>query len=319
MRRLAAIDIGTNTVRLLVADVGPGAAKIDVLRRSTITRLGEGVDQAGAFRADAISRTLEALGAYSDEMRSLRVESVKAIATSAARDADNSSDFTAAAANILGCPVDIVSGETEASYAFLGATFTFPFARPDEPVVVFDVGGGSTEIIAGCGPILKKAISVNIGSVRLTEQFVRHDPPDEAEIAAIRDQAASDIERGMRAVVAGGEPVRLIGVAGTITTIKAVELGLIEYDARRIHLSELTLDAVRHTFDRFIAVSLSERAAMPGLEPKRADVIPAGALITEAVMQAAGVDRLTVSESDIIDGTLLALANMTNGNLPGEH
>lgn len=309
MKRLAAIDIGTNTVRMLISDVAPDGTKKDVRRDAVIVRLGEGVDRTGMFAPEAIVRALEELARFSDIAGSLGVEALKAVATSAARDAGNSEEFLDGAANIMGTPVRVVSGETEAAYAFKGATYDFPFERSDSPVVVFDVGGGSTELISGRGRTIRKAVSLSVGSVRLTELFVRTDPPSGREVAKIQERARVEIEEGLEDLAPIPEGSALIGVAGTVTTIKAVVLGLGEYDLAKIHLSTLTRADVDLALEKFLMLPLVARRKMPGLEPKRADVIVAGTVITAAVMDALGSPEFKVSEHDIIDGTLLTLAD----------
>ncbi len=311
MTRLAAVDIGTNTIRLLVADVLTDGTKADVVRRVTITRLGQGLGESGMFKPEAVVRTLETLAAYSDEIGELGVEAVKVVATSAARDAGNSGEFLEAAGNILGTAATVVSGETEASFAFLGATFDFPFKDPDEPVVVFDVGGGSTEVISGRGKTMQRAVSLDIGSVRLTELFVRNDPPTGVEVDKIQERARVEIEEGLEKLAPVVKDSVIIGVAGTVTTIKAVDLELDPYDPARVHLSVLTGAGVNKVLMKFLMLPLAERLELPGLEPKRADVIIAGTIITEAVLDALGAPGFTVSEHDIIDGTLLSLAAET--------
>ncbi len=306
--RLAAIDIGTNTVRLLVADFDAAGRRHDIARRTSITRLGQGVGESGSFRPEAVVRTLETLGAYADETGRLGVEATRVIATSAARDAADSREFADAARQILDVELEIIDGLTEAELAWLGATADYPFSNPDTPVLVFDVGGGSTELITGSGRRMIAARSLNIGSVRLTEQFVRHDPPTPKEMTAIGRHVAQQVATGLREVKPQLEGLVVIGVAGTVTTIQAVDMQLDTYAPEAIHLSTLTGAAVNRVLELLLSMPLAERSSLPGLEPKRADVIIAGTVITAAVLEAAHADRLTVSESDILDGVLLSLA-----------
>lgn len=306
--RLAAIDVGTNTVRLLVSDFDSAGRRQDIVRRTSITRLGQGVGEAGSFRPEAVVRTLETLGAYADETGRLGVEASRAVATSAARDAADSREFADAARQILDVDLEIIDGVTEAELAWLGATADYPFSDPDTPVLVFDIGGGSTELIFGRGHRLVRARSLDIGSVRLTEQYVRHDPPAPEEITAIREHVEQEVADGLSEVRPQWNDLVIIGVAGTVTTIQAVDLALEPYDPAIIHMSTLTRAAVTRVLDLFLSLSLAERAKLPGLEPKRADVIAAGTVITAAVLDGARSDRLTVSESDILDGILLSLA-----------
>ncbi|MFA5867208.1 MAG: Ppx/GppA phosphatase family protein [Actinomycetota bacterium] len=313
MTRLAAIDIGTNTVRLLVSDVSKEGVKTDVVRRAVITRLGQGLGESGMFKPEAVVRTLETLAEYEDETARLGAEAIKAVATSAARDAGNSGEFLAAAGEVLGTPVDIITGETEAAYAFLGAVEGFPFVELRQPVLVFDVGGGSTELISGRGRVMDQAASLDIGSVRLTELFVRHDPPAPDEVVMISQWARDAVKNGLRHIRPAADGLTVIGVAGTVTTIKAVRLGLRDYDPVKIHLSRLTRDDIDIALKVFMSMGLEGRRGLAGLEPKRADVIIAGALITAAVLDELGASEMTVSESDIIDGTLLTLAKEVSG------
>lgn len=310
MARLAAIDIGTNTVRLLVSDVAADGTKTDVVRRAAITRLGEGLGESGMFKPEAVVRTLEALAAFSDEIGQLGVEAVKVVATSAARDAGNSGEFLVAAAEVLDKKVEVIPGETEAAYAFLGAVEGFPFEDQAQPILVFDVGGGSTELIAGRGRQIDKAVSLDIGSVRLTELFVRRDPPSVDEVTQIGEWARDAVKNKLKNIVLPkADDLTVIGVAGTITTIKAVRLGLREYDPAKIHLSQLTREDVGIVLKTFLSMNLEARRGLAGLEPKRADVIIAGTVITAAVMDELGATEMIVSESDIIDGTLLTLSS----------
>jgi exopolyphosphatase / guanosine-5'-triphosphate,3'-diphosphate pyrophosphatase len=306
--RLAAIDIGTNTVRLLVSDVSTDGAKTDLVRRVVITRLGQGLGESGMFNPEALVRTLETLADYADEIGRLGVEAVKVVATSAARDAGNSGEFMAAAREVLGTPVDIIPGETEAAYAFLGAVEGFPFSNPTQPVLVFDVGGGSTELISGRGRVMDQAVSLDIGSVRLTELFVRHDPPSIGEVDKISQWARDAVKNGLRQIRPVADDLTVIGVAGTVTTLKAVRLGMRVYDPAIIHLSRLTREDLQLVLKTFLSMKLKSRQELAGLEPKRADVIIAGTVITAMVLDELGATELTVSESDIIDGTLLTLA-----------
>lgn len=306
--RYAGIDIGTNTVRLLVADVGPDGTKHDVKKRVIITRLGQGVDEARAFAPEAVIRTLEAIAEFADEIARLGAEDVRAIATSAARDAENSGEFIDAATDLLGKKVEVIQGLEEASLSYLGATNEFPFKGPDDPVLVFDIGGGSTELIFGRGQKMERAISLDIGSVRLTELFVKSDPPASGELSLIREDVRRQVRNGLAEIKPDGDSLTVIGVAGTVTTIQAVKMGLQHYYADAIHLSTLTKTDVKETLDLFLSLKLEDRQDLPGLEPKRADVIIAGAIIAETVLEESGASEMTVSDSDILDGIVINMA-----------
>jgi exopolyphosphatase/guanosine-5'-triphosphate,3'-diphosphate pyrophosphatase len=305
-QRLGAIDIGTNSVRLLVADidgVGADAALHAVDRRIHITRLGQGVDETRRLHPDAIARTLEALREYRGELDELGVSRVRATATSAARDAVNRDDFFQPAADVLGFEPELIPGDEEARLSFLGATAEL--SEP-APYLVVDVGGGSTEFIVGTRAP-EGLISVDTGSVRLTEQYVTSDPPEPEELSAtlsvVRDYLA-DVEREVPAV---RDAATLIGLAGTITTVAAIELGLAEYDRDKIHHFRLTKAAAEDVFRTLATETIEERRHNPGLDPGRADVIVAGALELVTIMRTFGFDELVVSESDILDGLVRSL------------
>jgi exopolyphosphatase/guanosine-5'-triphosphate,3'-diphosphate pyrophosphatase len=304
--RLGAIDIGTNSVRLLVADVdGAGAdAALETLdRRVHITRLGQGVDETRHLRPDAIGRTLDVLREYRSVLDELGVRRIRATATSAARDAANRDDFFQPAAEVLGFEPELIPGDEEARLSFLGATSQL--SEP-APYLVVDIGGGSTEFIVGTREP-EGVISVDTGSVRLTEQYVTSDPPEPEELSAahsiVRDHLA-DVEREIPAV---REAATLVGLAGTITTVAAVELGLAEYDRDKIHHFRLTKAAAEDVFRTLATETIEQRRHNPGLDPGRADVIVAGALELVTIMRALGFDTMVVSESDLLDGIIRAL------------
>ena len=299
---VAVVDCGTNTTRLLVTDgPGPGLA-----RRSTITRLGRGVDAAGSLRADAVERTLECLRSYREVMDAHRVASVRATATSAARDAANRSEFLDQAEEIVGAPLEVLSGIEEAELAFRGAVSELDAA--DGPFLVVDIGGGSTELSYG-GAECEAALSLDIGSVRLTEKYVHHDPPRPEELSACLSVTELHLDDAVREVprIASGSGCRLVGVAGTITTVAAVEIGLTEYDRNRIHHFALSKDAVEDVFRTLATESLDDRRHNPGLHPGRADVIVAGTCILAQIMRYFDFDECLVSESDLLDGLALSL------------
>jgi exopolyphosphatase/guanosine-5'-triphosphate,3'-diphosphate pyrophosphatase len=305
--RLAAVDIGTNSVRLLVADVdGSGRdAKVRTLdRRMRITRLGQGVDRTRALAAGAIARTLDVLREYRTALHDLEVERVRATATSAARDATNRDDFFVPATDVLGLAPELLSGEEEARLSFSGATADLDAPAPH---LVVDIGGGSTEFVLGTDAPTG-LVSLDIGCVRITEQFLHSDPPAPEElanaIATVRDLVA-DVPRLVPGAADAGT---LVGLAGTITTVAAIEQGLPEYDPSRIHHFRLTRDAAEDVFRTLATESSAQRAHNPGLEPGRVDVIVGGAVVLVSILRVLGYDEMLVSESDILDGLVRSLA-----------
>jgi len=306
--RLGAIDIGTNSVRLLVADVdgaGADAAMHTIDRRMRITRLGQGVDEARRLRPEAIDRTLDALREYRGALDDLGARRVRATATSAARDAANRDDFFGPAGDVLGIEPELISGNEEAKLSFVGATAGL---SDPAPYLVVDIGGGSTEFIVGTREP-DGLISVDMGSVRLTEQYLASDPPAPEELSAaksiVRDHLA-DVEREIPAVLDAGT---LVGVGGTITTVAAIELGLREYDPDKINHFRLTKAAAEDVFRTLATETAEERRHNPGLDPGRVDVIVAGALELVTIMRAYSFDEMLVSEADILDGLVRTLAH----------
>jgi exopolyphosphatase/guanosine-5'-triphosphate,3'-diphosphate pyrophosphatase len=292
--RVATLDIGTNSVLLLVADAtaeGPRA----VLERATITRLGEGVDRARMLAPAARARTLECLARYADDMRRLGVVACRAVGTSALRDAAGGGDFKREAEAVLGATLEVIAGEREAALTFRGALSGLPVRGA---VSVFDVGGGSTEIVHGARDgkaRVDTAVSLDIGSVRLFERHVRSDPPTAGELERIR----ADIDAALASAPHATSERVLVGVAGTVTTLAAVALELDSYDPARVHGSVLTRERVEELARKLGALSLAERKTLRGLEPKRADVIIVGSLIVERVMHFAGARELVVSDRGV--------------------
>jgi exopolyphosphatase/guanosine-5'-triphosphate,3'-diphosphate pyrophosphatase len=314
--RLASIDVGTNSTRLLVADVDAGRIGAQVDRDMVITRLGKGVDRTRRFDPGALARTLAVIEDYAGRCRAAKVEAVRVAATSATRDAANRDEFLDGVRRLVGAEPEVLSGAEEAATSFLGATWDLGDlggAAGQGPLLVFDIGGGSTELIMGRldpGAALPSAVSVDIGSVRLTERHVGGDPPGQAEIEAVRADAAAHLAGAAGAL---GWPGRdqvgaVIGVAGTVTTVTAVGLGLRAYDPAKVHRTSLTLDQARRTTARLCAMTVAEKAAIPVMPPGREDVIAAGATILVALFEVLGLNRVTVSETDILDGILLGLA-----------
>jgi exopolyphosphatase/guanosine-5'-triphosphate,3'-diphosphate pyrophosphatase len=300
MTRVAAVDIGTNSTRLLVADTdGAGAPLSTVDRRMTITRLGQGVDATHRLAPEAIERTVKVLRQYRDALDDLGVHKVRAAATSASRDATNRDEFFAAGRDALGgVDLELIPGDEEARLSFLGATTGL-----DEPApyLVVDIGGGSTEFILGTEEP-EGLMSVDIGCVRLTEQYLHGDPPRPEElsqaVSVVRDHLA-DVARELPGIRGAGT---LIGLAGTITTVAAIEMGLPGYDAERIHHFRLKREAAEDVFRTLATETLQQRKHNPGLEPARADVIVGGVVVLVSILRAFEFDEVLVSEADILDG-----------------
>jgi exopolyphosphatase/guanosine-5'-triphosphate,3'-diphosphate pyrophosphatase len=312
--RVAAIDCGTNSIRLLIADVPDQGAHTDVLRRMEVVRLGEGVDATGRLAPQAIERTRKVLAEYVDAASDMGAARVRMVATSASRDAANRTDFENMVRATLGQLPDVVPGREEAELSFLGATASLDAAAaahgssaPPPPFLVVDIGGGSTEFVLGDPQGVRAAHSVDIGCVRLTERHLRGDPPTNAEVeGAERDiRAALD---DVRAEVPVGEAATLVGLAGSVTTVAALALRLPAYDADAIHGSRITVDDVRTVTAGLLAATREQRAALPVMHPGRVDVIGAGALILREIMDAVGLAEVVVSEHDILDGIALRLA-----------
>ena len=302
---LAAIDCGTNSTRLLIAR-GSGADKVPLVRINTITRLGQGVDRTGRLDPDAVDRTVAVLRGYRGLLEDHGVERVRMTATSAARDAANRDDFFEAAEAAVGTRPELLSGEEEAALSFRGATAELDPA--DGPFLVVDIGGGSTEFIVGTDDV-DRAMSVDIGCVRLTEQYMESDPPAPEELHAcisVTDAWLDDVTREIPAVA---EAKTFVGLAGTITTMAAVELGLQEWDRDAIHHFRFDRSAVEEVFRTLATESLEDRKHNPGLEAARADVIVAGSCIFVAIMRRLGFEECLVSESDILDGLVASLAD----------
>jgi exopolyphosphatase/guanosine-5'-triphosphate,3'-diphosphate pyrophosphatase len=306
MTRLAAVDIGTNSTRLLVADVegnGRDARLIPLDRRMRITRLGHNVDAARRLRPDAITRTVDTLREYRAALDELGVERVRATATSAARDATNRDEFFVPAADALGVTPELLGGEEEARLSFLGAT-----AGLDEPApyLVVDIGGGSTEFVVGTVEPTGLT-SIDVGCVRLSEQLLVSDPPAPEELSEavqiVRDHLA-DVEREVPAI---REAATLVGLAGTVTTVAAVELGLPEYDADKLHHFRLSKEAAEDVFRTLATEAAAERRHNPGLEPGRVDVIVGGAVVLVTILRVLDFDEVLVSEADILDGLVRSL------------
>jgi exopolyphosphatase / guanosine-5'-triphosphate,3'-diphosphate pyrophosphatase len=307
MTRVAAVDIGTNSVRLLVADVsGPGrdARLTTIDRRTRITRLGQGVNETRRLDAGAIERTIAVLAEYHEAITANDVARVRMTATSASRDATNRDEFFDPVEQLMGVRPELLSGEEEASLEFLGATAGI--AEP-EPYLVVDVGGGSTEFIAGVSVTARAMVSLDIGCVRLFERHLHTDPPTAAEVAALRADVAVRLDR-VGEVLDPAVAERVVGVAGTVTTVTAIALGLEAYDPRRIHLATVDAALIAATAEKLAAMTVAERAALPVMAKGREDVIAAGALLLDELVRRFQIQQVVASEADILDGVLLGLA-----------
>ncbi len=296
-RRVAAIDLGTNSTRLLVADADDGRLK-EVERLLAITRLGEGVDTSRGLAEPAVARVDAQVGRYIDRARELGFETVLAIATSAVRDAANGGEFLAGLKRRHGIRTMLLAGEDEARMTFRGVTSARPLSGE---AVICDIGGGSTELIAGDPQGVNYAVSLDMGCVRMSERFLRADPPTGEEIAALRRQVAEMLPTDVPA----GE---LIGVAGTVTTLATIDLGLDEEIPERVDGHRLGRARVSAELERLAAIPLAERRRVRGLMPERAPTIVAGAAILVELMERLGTDTLTVSERDILHGAALSAA-----------
>lgn len=303
VRRVAAIDIGTNSVLLVIADDtehGP----VPVLERATITRLGKGVDRARRLDPGAVQRTLSCLSDYAEAIREHGVETLDIVGTSAMRDAEGAEGFRRSVRDLLGVEPRTIAGSEEAALTFAGATSGLAVSGA---ITVFDIGGGSTEVISGSvsdgvARADEGAVSLDVGSVRMTERHVRSDPPSARELAAIRDEVRAELRS------ASVSPTgKLVGVAGTVTTLAAVSLGAERYDSAIVHGLRLSAETLAGVTDRLAAMPLAVRREVPGLEPARADVIVAGATIATCILESARGDSFVVSDRGVRWGLVAQL------------
>ena len=297
---VAAIDCGTNSTRVLVSE---GGERI-VERLMTVTRLGEGVDATGRLATDAMERTLHTLRRYRTVMDGHGVERVRVTATSAARDAANRDDFFDAAEAIVGARPELLDGEAEGRLSFLGATAELH--RDAGPFLVVDIGGGSTEFVVGAERC-EGTVSVDVGCVRLTERFLHSDPPTPEELSAAISVVQAHLDDVARELPAARDAACMVGLAGTITTVAAVEMGLPAYDRDAVHHFRLTRAAAEDVFRTLATERRADRVHNPGLEEARADVIVGGCCILVAVMRGFDFDECLVSEADILDGLVRSL------------
>ena len=302
MSRVAAVDCGTNSIRLLIADITGDNFK-EVLRTMEIVRLGQGVDQNKAFQPDAIDRTLNVVRLFKDQIASKGVEKIRFCATSATRDATNRNLFIDGVRDILGIEVEVIPGEEEAELSFIGATKEL--RQSDSPFLVVDIGGGSTEFVFGSEKV-DFAKSVNIGCVRMSERHLNTQPPSMAQIA----QAIVDIDIAIAqaaAVVPITTAKTLVAVAGTATTVAAAALELNDYDRHMIHISRISAINVHKVAASFQSMNKDQIASLGFMHPGRVDVITAGSLVLSRIMAATGASEFVESESDILDGMAWSL------------
>jgi exopolyphosphatase / guanosine-5'-triphosphate,3'-diphosphate pyrophosphatase len=307
MTRVAALDCGTNSLRLLIADIDPATGDvIDVDRETRIVRLGQGVDQTRRFADDALARTFAVCREYSALIDARHVERVRFVATSASRDVSNRDAFVDGVRQALAVVPEVISGDQEAALSFAGATRELiGVPGTQAPYLVIDIGGGSTEFVIG-GRNVEAARSVDIGCVRLTERHLHDDPPTAAQIEAARADVVAGIELAAQ-TVPFARASTVIGLAGSVTTVAAIALELLEYDEVRIHHSRITALQIHQVTQRLLAMSRAERAALPVMHPGRVDVIGAGALVLDTIVAQLDVPEVVVSEHDILDGIALSI------------
>ena len=306
MKRVAALDCGTNSIRLLIAEENPGASTFtEISRKMSIVKLGEGVDRNKAFLPDAISRTLAALKVFAADISEAKVEQVRFCATSATRDAKNRDEFLIPVAQILGITPEVISGEEEARLSFKGATQGLD--KTSGPFLVVDIGGGSTEFVFGSDHV-DAARSVNIGCVRMSERHFKNDPPTQNEIEGARE----DIKQAI-ALAAEAVPIKsaktLVAVAGTATTVAAAALNLAKYDSDLIHLSKISAIETRRVSNWLLTLTRQERSDLGYMHPGRVDVIAAGSLVLAEIIEATGLESFVASENDILDGMVWSMLN----------
>lgn len=312
--RVAAIDCGTNSIRLLVADVDAAGNLTELDRRMEVVRLGQGVDRTGELAPEALARTLEATRQYAAAIEAAGAQRVRFVATSATRDARNRDEFFDGVRAALGVDVEVITGAEEAQLSFRGATGAVAEAHAG-PFLVVDLGGGSTELVLGTGSV-DASVSMDVGSVRMTERHLHSDPPSAAEIAAARADVRAHLDDAARAVPLA-KTATLVGLAGSITTVTAHALGLSEYQRERVNQAELPVRAVLDSCAALIEAPRAERTAMGFLHPGRVDVIAAGALVWSEVITRVAADvaaaggsltSVVTSEHDILDGIALSMA-----------
>jgi exopolyphosphatase/guanosine-5'-triphosphate,3'-diphosphate pyrophosphatase len=313
MTRVAAIDCGTNSIRLLVADANPETGDLKELdRRMRIVRLGQGVDRTGRLAPEALERTFAACREYAGVIRELGAREIRFVATSASRDAENREDFVRGVLDILGVEPQVITGDQEAEFSFTGATRELAGREHfDKPYLVVDIGGGSTEFVVGDDHV-RAARSVDIGCVRMTERhLVREghvtDPPTLGQVTAIKADITAALDF-VEETVPLAEARTLVGLAGSVATVAGIALGLPAYDSAAIHHARISLDQVREITGSLLSSTHAEREAIPVMHPGRVDVIAAGALVLLSVMEWIGAREVVASEHDILDGIAWSVA-----------
>ncbi|MER7200450.1 exopolyphosphatase [Streptomyces sp. CB01635] len=314
MTRVAAVDCGTNSIRLLVADADPVTGElVDLDRRMTIVRLGQGVDRTGRLAPEALERTFAACREYAEAIKAHGAEKIRFVATSASRDAENRDDFVRGVMDILGVEPEVITGDQEAEFSFTGATKELTGrADLDKPYLVVDIGGGSTEFVVGEDTVVA-ARSVDIGCVRMTERHLVGedgqvtDPPTPAQIEAIREDVVAALDLVTQTVPLTAART-LVGLAGSVTTVAALALGLTEYDSVAIHHSRISYERVAELTDWLLTSTHDQRSLNPVIHPGRVDVIASGALVLRLIMEWIGAKEVVVSEHDILDGIAWSIA-----------
>jgi exopolyphosphatase/guanosine-5'-triphosphate,3'-diphosphate pyrophosphatase len=308
MPRVAAVDCGTNSIRLLVADVDAATGELETLdRRMEIVRLGQGVDRTGRLAPEALKRTFAACRRYAQVIEEHGAKRLRFVATSASRDAENRDEFVRGVVEILGVEPEVISGDQEAQFSFTGATKELAGRQDVErPYAVVDIGGGSTEFVVGSEEV-RAARSVDVGCVRLTERHGLSGRATPDQIEAMRADVTAALDEAARSVPLA-EARTLVGLAGTVTTVAGIALGLDEYDSAAIHHSCVSAGQVREIVQRLLDSTHAERAAIPVMHPGRVDVIVAGALILQMIMERTGAGEVVVSEHDILDGIAIHTA-----------
>lgn len=298
---VATIDIGTNSMLLLVARLGEGGRLIPLVDRATVTGLGRGVDTRGELSPEGIEAGIRTLRDYVEQARATGVSAIRAVGTSALRDARNAASFLEPAGGILGTPVEVITGDREAALTFLGSLEGLEL--PEGDISIVDLGGGSTEIVRGRGRTVGQATSLDVGSVRLFERYLRDDPPTSEQVA----QAREDIRRTLAASpVRPGAP--LVGIAGTVTTVASVIREIDPYDPDRVHGLHVSTDEIARLTETLLGMPIEDRKALPGLDPARADVIAAGSLLLLEIAEAAGATEVIVSNGGVRVGLAMELA-----------
>ncbi|RAJ62531.1 exopolyphosphatase/guanosine-5'-triphosphate,3'-diphosphate pyrophosphatase [Streptomyces sp. Amel2xB2] len=308
MTRVAAVDCGTNSIRLLVADADPATGELkELARRMEIVRLGQGVDRTGRLAPEALERTFAVCRDYARSVAELDAQHVRFVATSASRDAENREEFVRGVLDILGTEPEVITGEEEAQLSFTGATRALT-GRGDlaQPYLVVDIGGGSTEFVVGDASV-RASRSVDIGCVRLTERHGLSGPVTPRQYEAMRADVTAALDEVERTVPLA-EARTLVGLAGTVTTVAGIALGLDSYDPSAIHHSRITYERTAEVVERLAASTHDERAAIPVMHPGRVDVITAGAVILLTIMERTGAREVVVSEHDILDGIAIHTA-----------